>query len=89
MHEEPIDDDDYDGHNALTDRRVLALVVEEEQRPWAIEEIVRALQGKTSKEDIEDAIARLRGIGLLNQAAELVFASQAATHLAKVGMLGA
>jgi hypothetical protein len=86
MQEQPIRDD-HDGENRRAQRFVLGAVVNKKQRPWAVEEIVRTLEGTCRKLDIEDAIAQLRVLGLFHQADELVFASQAAAHIDRLGML--
>ena len=70
-----------------TQRLILGLVVSKEQRPWSIEEIARTFDGLENRLAIEDALIQLQSIGLINQANELVFASQAAVHIAYLGML--
>jgi hypothetical protein len=70
-----------------TQRLVLNLVVDKQQRPWSIHEVVRSLDGSCSKLDVEDAICLLQLIGLINQADEIVFASQAAAYIERLGML--
>jgi hypothetical protein len=69
-----------------TQRVVLALVVRPEQWPCSVGEIVRVLGDKSSRLEIEDALSELRGIGLINRADQMVFASQAAAHLDRPGM---
>jgi hypothetical protein len=89
MQNQPTDDADCLDLTDLIQRRILTLVVEETQRPWTIEEIVRALHNDThDKTDIEDAIMHLWCVGLLNQASELVFASRAAAHLVSLELFG-
>jgi hypothetical protein len=72
MHCNPIEGDLYAEHKVQ--RLVLNLVVDERQRPWSIEEI-------------GDALAQLRVIGLIHEAGEVVFASQAAAHIDRLEML--
>jgi hypothetical protein len=86
MQEKPIGDD-TDGSNRRAQRFVLGVVVNKKQRPWSVEEIVRTLEDTCRKLDIEDAVAQLRVLGLINQADRLVFASQAAAHIDRLGML--
>jgi len=66
---------------------VLGLVGCREQRPWSVEEVARVLSRSASRIAVEDAIAQLRDVGLLNQSDRLVFASQAAAHVDWLGML--
>lgn len=77
---------------AETDREVqclvLNLVARDNQQPWSIEEIARILSDAAGRIAVEDAVHQLRDIGLLNQAERLVFASQAAAHIDRLGMLG-
>jgi hypothetical protein len=85
MHCNPIEGDLYAEHKVQ--RLVLNLVVDERQRPWSIEEIGRAIAGKHSAVEIRDALAQLRVIGLIHEAGEVVFASQAAAHIDRLEML--
>jgi hypothetical protein len=66
---------------------VLNLAGRYDQRPWSIEEIVRVLTQSASRIAVEDAVAQLRDIGLLNQSDRLIFASQASAHIDRLGML--
>jgi len=66
---------------------VLNLIVDPEQKPWSLEEILRSLQSVATQLDIQDALCDLRDVGLLNQADQIYFASQAAAHAAKLGMM--
>jgi len=68
-------------------RLVLNVVVDKHQRPWSVDEIVRALYGVSKKLAVEDALAQLQVIGLINQGDGLVFASQAAAHIDRLGIL--
>ncbi|HEY5342681.1 MAG TPA: hypothetical protein VIJ66_03375 [Solirubrobacteraceae bacterium] len=68
-------------------RLVLNVVVDKHQRPWSVDEIVRALYGFSNKLDVEDALTQLQVIGLVNQADGLVFASQAAAHIDRLKIL--
>jgi DNA-binding HxlR family transcriptional regulator len=65
---------------------VLNVVVDKKQRPWSVEEIVRAVDGMCSTLAIEDALSQLQVLGLINRTNELVFPSQAAAHLERLGM---
>jgi predicted transcriptional regulator len=86
MQNQPIGGD-LDARDRRTERLILNLVVNQEQRPWSIEEIARTLGTDSSRPAIEDALAQLRAVGLINQADELVFASQAAVYIDYLGML--
>ena len=86
MHEQPTGED-LAAKDKQTQRLILSLTVNKEQRPWSIEEIARALDGLEDRLGIEDALTQLQSIGLINRADELVFASQAAVHIAHLGML--
>jgi hypothetical protein len=66
---------------------ILNLVVHEDQRPWSVAEVVRALCNGHNHVAIEDALGQLRDIGLINQAEQMVFASRAAAHIDRLGML--
>ena len=77
---------DSSPENEQAQRRVLTLVVDEEQRPWSVEEVVRSLDRVCPRIAVEDALAQLRILGLINQAGELFFASQAAAHIAHLDM---
>jgi hypothetical protein len=83
-HEQP--SECYPTSEEQTQRMVLSLVVRPNQRPWSVDEIVRVLGDKSSRIPIEDALSELRGFGLINQADQMVFASQAAAHLDRLGM---
>ena len=91
MHCQPTEDDPSEDDPVAeverTQRLVLNLVVDKQQRPWSVQEIVRSLDGLCSKLAVEDAICLLQLIGLINQADEIVFASQAAAHIERLGML--
>jgi hypothetical protein len=76
-----------DRQDRRTQRLLLALVIDKKQRPWSVDEIVRTLEGTCSRPHVEDALAQLRAVGLINQADKLVFASQAAAHIERLGML--
>jgi len=86
MHEKPIGGDPA-AQEKQTQRLLLSLVVNQQQRPWSIEEVLRAFDGLSSTLDIEDALAQLRTVGLINRTGELVFASQTAVHIEYLGML--
>jgi hypothetical protein len=86
MHQQPTGEDRAT-QIKRTQRLVLDTVVNKEQRPWSVDEIVRVFDDLDSRLAIEDALTQLRTIGLINQADELVFASQAAVHIPYLGML--
>lgn len=86
MQEKPIGDD-LNAKDQRTQRLVLGIIADKKQRPWSVEEIIRTFAGVSSRPAIEDALTRLRVLGFINQADELVFASQAAAHLDRLGML--
>jgi hypothetical protein len=86
MHEQPTGED-LAAKDKQTQRLVLSTVVNQEQRPWSIEEISRRFDGLEDRLAIEDALTQLQAIGLINRADELVFASQAAVHIAYLEML--
>ena len=78
---------DIAAQDERTQRFVLTVVTNEEQSPWSVDEIVRTLERTNSRLAVLDAITQLRSIGLINQADHLVFASQAAAHVLRLGML--
>jgi hypothetical protein len=51
------------------------LVSPNQQRPWAIGELVLEIGDRL---DVEDAVARLHGIGLIHRCGEFVWATRAA-----------
>jgi hypothetical protein len=73
--------------NAI-EQLVLNLLAESEQKPWSLEEVFRPLERTATHLEIQDALAHLRSVGLLNQAGEIYFASQATAHATKLGMMG-
>jgi hypothetical protein len=87
MQNQPTDDDPVET-DRRTQRLILGVVIDKNQRPWSVAEIVRTFKSVGSRATIEDAIDQLRSVGLINQADELVFASQAAVHIDWLGMLG-
>jgi hypothetical protein len=62
------------------------LLVEGDQRPWSVEELIRDRQGsRTSRADTEDAVARLRGLGLIHVTTDgLVFPTRAALRMDQI-----
>jgi hypothetical protein len=87
MQDQPTDDDPVEKDKRMQ-RLILGVVVNKKQRPWSVDEIVRTFDGVGDRATIEDAIDQLRSASLLNQADQLVFASQAAVHIDRLGMLG-
>jgi hypothetical protein len=87
MHEKRIGGDPVAEEERIH-RLVLNVVADKHQRPWSVDEIVRALYGVSSKLAVEDAVAQLQVIGLVNQADGLVFASKAAAHMDRLDILG-
>lgn len=51
------------------------LVTPNQQRPWAVRELVLEIG---SRIDVEDALARLHGVGLVHRCGEFVWATRAA-----------
>ncbi len=51
------------------------LILPEEQRPWSVRELALELG---SPIDVEDALARLHGAGLVHRCGEFVWATRAA-----------
>jgi hypothetical protein len=70
-----------------TQRLVLGLIANQDQKPWSLEDIVRTLSDATTTLAIEDALSQLRVVGLINRADQLYFASQAAAHVDRLKML--
>jgi hypothetical protein len=85
MHCNPIEGDLDTEHEVQ--RLVLNIVIDRHQRPWSVEEIGRAIAGAHSTFEIKDALAQLRVIGLIHEAGEVVFASQAAAHMDRLEIL--
>lgn len=85
MHEKRIGGDPVAEEERIH-RLVLNVVADKHQRPWSVDEIVRALYD-VSKLAVEDAVAQLQVIGLVNQADGLAFASKAAAHMDRLDIL--
>jgi len=60
------------------------LLVEDDQRPWSTEELIREIGREL---DVRDAISDLHAVGLLHRTSDgFVFATRAATHLDQLDM---
>ncbi|HEY5194385.1 MAG TPA: hypothetical protein VIJ39_11020 [Solirubrobacteraceae bacterium] len=75
------DDPSMDSPDVLRDASVIEsgiydrLVSPDQQRPWALRELVLEIG---SRIDVEDALARLHGAGLVHRCGEFVWATRAA-----------
>lgn len=60
------------------------LLVQDDQRPWSTEELIREVGREL---DVRDAISDLHAVGLLHRTTDgFVFATRAATHLDQLDM---
>jgi hypothetical protein len=73
---------------ARTERLVLKLVADKQQRPWSLHEITHALRDLATPLSIEDALTQLQLHGLINRAEEIIFASQATAHIDRLELIG-
>lgn len=75
------DDPSLDGPDVLRESSVIEfgiynrLTLPDEQRPWAVRELVLEIGDQM---EVEDALARLHGAGLVHRCGEFVWATRAA-----------
>lgn len=83
------DDPSPDTSDVLRDPGVIEfgiydrLTLPDQQRPWAVRELVLEIGGQI---DVEDALARLHGAGLVHRCGEFVWATRAALAAVAIEM---
>lgn len=86
MHAEPTDDRAQQREYMHDWGVMIRLLDKDDQRPWSVEELIRDREGgHVSHEDTEEALTRLRGVGLIHRTADgLVFPTRAAMHMDQI-----
>ena len=86
MHAQPTDDSPQQPDSMHDWGVLIRLLGQDDQRPWSVDELIRDRECSfVSQEDTQEALTRLRGMGLIHRTTDdLVFPTRAALHMDQI-----